>query len=181
MHGSLSYTYRCPRDTEIAGPVAAKLYIESSTADADLFLVLRALAPDCTEVVFQGANDPGVPVAQGWLRASHRALDEEQSRPFLPVHQHDRPERLTPGTIYELDVEILPTSLVLPAGHALTLDIQGHDYTNPATRQTAGPTAGSGSFLHNDPDDRPAALYGGTITLHTRGEHSSYLLLPVIG
>ena len=181
MQSGLSFRYRSPRDLEITGPVAAKLYIESSTADADLFLVLRAFAPDGTEIVFQGANDPGVPVAQGWLRASHRALDEEQSRPFLPVHRHDRREPLTPGAIYEVDVEILPTSLVLPAGYTLALDVQGHDYTNPAAAQTAGPTAGSGSFLHQDPVDRPVGLFGSRVTVHTGGEHRSYLMLPVVG
>jgi hypothetical protein len=165
--GGLSFSYVCPRELEIAGPVAAKLHVESATADADLFLVLRAFAPDGTEVVFQGANDPRVPVAQGWLRASHRALDDAQSRPFLPVHEHDRAEPLNPGTMYELDVEILPTSLVLPAGYTLTLDVQGHDHA-------------PGSFLHNDPLDRPADVYGGTVTLHTGPEHASYLLLPVI-
>lgn len=33
-------------EMEITGPVAAKLSISSSTEDADLFLVLRAFAPD---------------------------------------------------------------------------------------------------------------------------------------
>jgi len=181
MQSGLSFAYRAPRDLEIVGPVAAKLYIESSTADADLFLVLRAFAPDGAEIVFQGANDPGVPVGQGWLRASHRALDERRSRPFLPVHRHDRREPLTPGAVYEVDVEILPTSLVLPAGYTLALDVQGHDYTDPATAKTAGPTAGSGSFLHQDPVDRPADLFGGTVTVYTGGQHRSYLLLPIVG
>ena len=43
------------------------------------------------------------------------------------------------------------------------------------------PVSGSGSFLHNDPGDRPADVYGGTVTLHTGGEYDSYLLLPVVG
>jgi hypothetical protein len=190
IEGRVSFSYVCPRDIEIAGPAAAKLYIESATTDADLFLVLRAFSPDGTEVVFQGANDPNVPVAQGWLRASHRALHADQSRPFLPVHRHDRAEPLTPGTVYVLDVEILPTSLVLPAGYTLTLDVQGHDYIHPgAVHPSAADTQpnvraphnGSGSFLHNDPGDRPADVYGGTVTLHTGDDYGSYLLLPVLG
>ena len=62
------------------------------------------------EIVYRGANDPHMPISQGWLRAWHRALDPEQSRPFLPVHPHDRTDPLTPGVVYEVDVEILPTS-----------------------------------------------------------------------
>jgi uncharacterized protein len=73
--GRASFSYVCPEDIELAGPLAAKLYVESSTTDADLFLVMRAFSPDGAETVFQGANDPHVPVSQGWLRASHRALN----------------------------------------------------------------------------------------------------------
>jgi hypothetical protein len=34
------------------------------------------------------------------------------------MHRHARAEPLTPATVYELDIEILPTSLNLPAGSA---------------------------------------------------------------
>ncbi|MDF2826214.1 MAG: peptidase, partial [Mycobacterium sp.] len=182
--GRAVFTWVCPDDVELAGPVAAKLYIASSTTDADVFLVLRAFSPDGVEVVFQGANDPHSPVAQGWLRASHRALDTEQSRPFLPVHRHDRPEPLTPERIYELDVEIWPTSLVLPAGYRLSLDVQGHDYVYPGPAGTQpglpAPFTGSGPFLHNDDGDRPADVYAGTVTVHTGPTHPSHLLVPLI-
>src|SRR5581483_7349704 len=56
------------RETEITGPIAAKLFVASETTDADLFLVLRLFAPDGAEVLFQGALDPHSPIAQGWLR-----------------------------------------------------------------------------------------------------------------
>ncbi|MBA3855249.1 MAG: peptidase S15, partial [Gemmatimonas sp.] len=62
-------------ETEITGPAAAKLFVSSSTADADLFLVLRLFDPDGQEVLFHGANDPKQPIAFGWLRSSHRKLD----------------------------------------------------------------------------------------------------------
>ncbi len=173
----LSFTYTATHDLEIAGPVAAKLCVESSTTDADLFLVMRASSPEGVEIQYYGAIEPRSPIAQGWLRASHRALDNVQSRPFLPVHRHDQAEPLTPGTVYEVDVEIWPTSLVLPAGYTLTLDVQGHDYVYPGA---SGFMTGSGPFVHKDPSDRPADVFGGTITLHTGGRNSSYLLLPII-
>ena len=182
--GRLSFIYVCPEDLEIAGPVAAKLYVESSTIDADLFLVVRAFSPDGTEIVYQGAIDPHTPIAHGWLRASHRALDDDQSRPFLPVHRHDRAEPLTPMTVYELDIEILPTSLNLPEGYSLTLDVQGHDYVypGPAAMQPnlQVPLTGSGPFVHKDLSDRPADVFGGKVTLHTGGRNKSNILLPVI-
>ena len=46
------------QDTEFTGPVAAKLFVSSSTTDMDLFLTLRAFDPSGNEVTFKGANDP---------------------------------------------------------------------------------------------------------------------------
>ena len=169
------------RETEITGPSAAKLLVSSSTEDADLFVVLRAFDPDGEEVVFQGAIDPHAPVAQGWLRASHRKLDPELSEPYRPYHTHDERQPLAPGDVYELDVEIWPTSIVLPAGYRLGVTVRGTDYEYPKAggdRLTTfrNELRGSGPFLHDDPDDRPADVFGGTVTIHP----GSYVLLPVI-
>ncbi len=76
-------------DTEITGPLAARLVVSSETDDADLFLVVRVFAPDLAEVTFPGNIDPHTPVAQGWLRASHRKLDPDRSLPYRPYHTHD--------------------------------------------------------------------------------------------
>ncbi|MFC8829313.1 CocE/NonD family hydrolase [Streptomyces sp. NPDC057137] len=171
-------------ETEITGPLAAKLYVSTSTTDADLFLVVRVYSPTGDEVVFQGALDPHTPVAQGWLRASRRRLDPELSTAHRPYHLHDRAEPLVPGEVHELDIEILPTCLVVPAGYRIALQVRGKDYVYP------GPSArlsnlkndltGCGPFLHNDDHDRAAGTYDGRTTVHTGGDHASYLLLPVI-
>ena len=76
-------------DTEITGPSALKLFVSSATSDADLFVVLRVFDPQGKEVVFQGALDPHTPVAQGWLRASHRKLDPEAVA-AVPAVSHAR-------------------------------------------------------------------------------------------
>jgi uncharacterized protein len=170
------------RQTELTGPSAAKLFVSSSTTDADLFVVLRAFDPDGEEVVFQGAIDPHTPVAQGWLRASHRKLDPALSEPYRPYHTHDEKQPLSPGEVYELDVEIWPTSIVLPAGYRLALTVRGRDYEYPKAdgdRLTTfkNELRGSGPFLHDDPDDRPPEVFGGTVTVHA----GSYVLLPFVG
>ena len=113
------------RETEITGPSAAKLFVSSSTADADLFVVLRVFDPEGEEVTFQGAIDPQTPIAQGWLRASHRKLDASLSTAYRPYHAHDEKQELEPGETYELDVEIWPTSLVVPAGYRIALSVRG--------------------------------------------------------
>jgi uncharacterized protein len=171
--------------TEITGPSALKLFASSSTSDADLFVVLRVYTGDLKEVVFQGAIDPHTPIAQGWLRASHRKLDKNLSLPYRPYHTHDQKQPLKKGEVAELDIEIWPTCIVIPAGHRLALTVRGKDYVY------AGPSGGKlsnfkneltgcGPFLHDDARDRPAKIFGGTTTLHFDRRRQPYLLLPVI-
>jgi predicted acyl esterase len=171
-------------DIEITGPSALKLFLSSSTRDADVFAVLRVFTPDLKEVVFQGALDPHTPVGQGWLRASHRALDPKLSKPYRPYHPHDRVDPLKPGQTVELDVEILPTSIVVPAGHRIALTVRGKDYEYPGPAGVLSnmkyPMTGCGPFTHTDPTDRPARVFDGVNTLHSGPKRASYLLLPVI-
>jgi hypothetical protein len=172
-------------ETEITGPSALKLFVSSSTQDADLFVVIRVFTGDLKEVVFQGAIDPHTPVAQGWLRASHRRLNAKLSTPYRPYHNHDKHEPLRPGEAVELDIEIWPTSIVVPSGHRLGLTIRGKDYVY------AGPSGGKlsnfkneltgcGPFLHDDPLDRPMDVFGGVTSLHFDRDKQPYLLLPII-
>jgi len=169
---------------EITGPVAAKLYLSSDTNDADVFLALRVLDPDGKEVTFQGSNDPRVPVGLGWLRASQRKLDPQKSLPYRPWHSHDESQKLTPGEAVELDIEIWPTCIVIPAGFRLALAVRGRDYESPGEpifiAGVGYPQSGVGPFVHDDPRDRPKEIFGGTNTLHFEPGRQPYLLLPVI-
>jgi predicted acyl esterase len=167
------------RETEITGPLSLKIHISSSTPDADLFVTMQAFSPDGTEVEFPGTVDPHTPLAQGWLRASHRKLCEKRSRAYQPYHTHDDKQPLVPNQVYELIIEIWPTCIVLPAGYRLALDIRGSDFARPAS-DSSGPHRGSGPWLHDDPFDRPASIFGGTTTIHTGPGYASFLLLPVV-
>jgi predicted acyl esterase len=172
-------------DTEITGPLAANLRISSSTEDADIFLVFRVFAPDLREVTFAGAIDPHTPVAQGWLRASHRKLDKKLSKPYRPYHTHDQKQPLTKGKPVELDIEIWPTSIVVPAGYRIGLSIRGKDYeyggaSGGKLSNFKNELKGCGPFLHDDPRDRPPAIFNGTTSLHFSRGKAPYLLLPII-
>jgi uncharacterized protein len=165
---------------EITGPLQAKLFISSETTDADLFLVLRVFDPEGNEVLFQGANEPRAPIAQGWLRASHRKLDPVKSRSWMPYHPHEEAEPLVPGQIYELDVEIWPTCLVIPAGYTIALSVLGRDFDHglPGPVSHLGKQMrGCAFFTH---EGRPEEIYGKTVTVHSGPEHPSYVVLPVI-
>jgi predicted acyl esterase len=169
---------------EITGPVAAKLWLSSETTDADVFLALRVFDPAGKEVTFIGTNDPRTPVGLGWLRASHRKLDPKKSLPYRPWHPHDEEWPLKPGEPVELDVEILPTCIVVPAGYRFALTVRGKDYEVDG-KDIALPDApysmkGVGPFLHIDPDDRPPAIFACRNTLHVAPGKEPYLLLPII-
>ena len=166
---------RVERETEITGPLAATLHVSSSDEDADVFVVVRVFDPDGDEVHFQGTLDPHTPIAQGWLRASHRKLDPQRSREWRPFHPHDDVQPLVAGEIYELQVEIWPTCIVLPAGYRLALTVQGHDYDygGEPVEMAWFTMRGSGPFVHD-------SIAGCTVIVHTGRSHPSSLLLPVI-
>jgi predicted acyl esterase len=169
---------------EITGPIALKLFLSSSTADADVFAILRVFDPQGREVLFQGALDPKTPVAQGWLRASQRKLDARKSLPYRPYHTHDEKQPLEPGKVYELDIEIWPTCIVVPAGYSMALSIRGRDYEHDGDAAVLSnmknPMKGCGPFTHDDETDRPPALFSGALTVHGGPGQESYVLLPVI-
>jgi predicted acyl esterase len=171
---------------EVTGPIASKLFISSSTEDADLFLIVRVFTPDMKEVTFQGSNDPHTPIALGWLRASHRKLDCQQSVEYRPYHTHDEVESLDPGEIYELDIEIWPTSIAVPAGYRIGLSVRGKDYEHaagdPGSKglKRMGVFTGVGPFRHDEVKNRPFEIFDNEVTLHCGPAHPSYLLLPTI-
>jgi uncharacterized protein len=194
--GSGRFTYQAATDNtmfltapfakaiEITGPVATKLFMSSSTTDADVFLVLRVFDPAGKEITFHGSNDPRTPVGMGWLRASHRKLDHARSTAYRPFHTHDDVQPLNPGEPVELNIEIWPTSIVIPAGYRLGLAVRGRDYhcdgpplAIPGVKYTL---TGVGPFLHERSDDRPPSIFAGTHTLHFEPEKMPYVLLPII-
>lgn len=86
---------------------------------------MRVIDPNGRDVTFVAANDPHGVVATGWLRASHRKLDPDKSLPYRPWHTHDERQPLISGETYELDVEIWPTSVNLPAGYRFGFTVGG--------------------------------------------------------
>ena len=75
-----------------------------------------------------------------------------------------------PNEVYELDVEIWPTSIVAPAAYRLGLSIRGNDYQYERDLGEGSLTTfknrltGCGPFLHDDPLDRPASVFAGGVT-----------------
>ncbi len=150
-------------DTEVTGPVTLVLWVASTTEDMDIFATLRNLDPDGRDVFEQGQQGQSVPVAKGWLRASHRRQDPALSLPYRPFHAHLEREWLKADEPVQVEVEIWPTSMVFKKGHRIRLDIQPRD------------GVGSAPYTHYSADYNT-----GTNVIHTGGSRASYLLLPVI-
>jgi predicted acyl esterase len=170
------------KDTEVTGPLAAKIFASSSTTDMDLFIAFQAYK-DGKEIDFPGAVDLRTPLSHGWLRASHRKLDLSKSLPYRPYHSHDELQPLEPGKVYELDVEIWPTNIILPKGSQIALQIGGKDFerllppTQPNQPWSMRPLS---ICTHTHAEDRPKSIFGGETTIFTGGETPSYFLLPFI-
>ena len=150
-------------DLEVTGPVVLVLWVSSTTRDMDLFATLRNIGRDGKDVFEIGQQGQPVPVTKGWLRVSHRGLDEELSLPWRPYHAHSHRQWLGKGEVARVEVEIWPTCMVFAKGHRIRLDIQPRD------------GVGSMPYTHYSADYNT-----GTNTIYAGGSRPSHLLLPVI-
>jgi hypothetical protein len=85
----------------------------------------------------------------------------------------------------DLDIEIWPTSIVVPAGYRIGLSVRGKDYeyggaSGGKLSNFKNELKGCGPFLHDDPRDRPPAVFGGVTSLHFGRGKTPYVLLPLI-
>jgi predicted acyl esterase len=122
-------------------------------------------------------------VSLGWLRASHRKLTAASTE-YRPFHQHTEREPLVRGEIYEVEVEIWPTSLLIPEGYRIALSVRGNDFDHglegARLKHFCNGFRGVGPFIHDEPAARREEIRAATVTLHTGPEHPSSLLLPVV-
>jgi hypothetical protein len=115
-------------------------------SDIDLFLTLRHISPEGKEVFYTGTAGDPVPLTKGWLRVSMRKVADKhpkntEYRPWREYLSTDV-QPVVVGEVYEVDVEVWPTCVVLEAGARLVLEV------------SSGDTQGSGIFRHDDVVDR---------------------------
>lgn len=167
-HDAAYFTHIFAADTELTGHMRLRLWVEAPDADdADLFVAIDKLDRDGRRVdfVFYSLFEDG-PVALGWQRASHRELDPARTTEHQPVHTHRAQERLRPGEIVPVDIEIWPSSTSFAAGEAIRVRVQGGDTVNDYPEGTI-------MMRHRD-------LNRGRHVLHTGPGHDAYLLVPEI-
>lgn len=127
--GRAIFDYRFAADTEITGHCSLRLWVEAEGSDdMDLFVALQKLDAGGRHVgmTFYAFYESG-PVALGWLRVSHRALDAERSTIDRPVHRHTAEKPLAPGECVPVEIELWPSSTLFRAGETLRLVVAGTD------------------------------------------------------
>jgi hypothetical protein len=140
-----------------------KFWVSTSEGDdLDLFVVIRKLDSARREVFFSGYNGyERDAAAKGWLRASHRELDQSRTTRLRPWLSHTQIQKLRPNEIVPLEIEIWPSSTLFEPGSTLQIGIQGHD----AAKYPA--------FGHRRLVNR------GLHTIFTGGRYDSHLVIPV--
>ena len=162
------FDYVFPKATELTGHMKLRLWVETiGTDDMDLFVAVQKFDRHGKYVPFAAfsALEDG-PVALGWLRASHRALDTKRSTPHQPWLLHNRQLKLKTGVPVPLEIEIWPSGTRFAKGEKLRLVVQGSDiYKYARWMVLAG---------------HPKTINAGVHVIHTGGKYDSHLLIPVI-
>jgi predicted acyl esterase len=103
--------------TELMGTGAAHLFVEIDQPDTNLILRLWDHGPTGGRQL----------VTTGYLKASHRELDEERSTVGSPVHPHTRAVPVEPGVIEEYVVRLYPMTTTFLPGHRLVVELSNDE------------------------------------------------------
>lgn len=166
--GRAQFDIRFDAAVDLVGHMKLHVWMAAAAADdMDVFVAVQKLDAngEIVPFAFYAQFEDG-PVALGWLRASHRERDPDQSTDYQPVLAHQRALPLTPGEPTPLDIEIWPSGTRFEAGEGLRLVVQGsdiYDYPKPSVYAR-----------HEDLVNR------GEHVIHAGGRFDSHLLVPVI-
>jgi predicted acyl esterase len=159
----ITFDYSFDEDTELTGYMKLRLYVEAeSYNDMDLFINVQKLSTEgeFLPITLFGEPHPGV---WGKMRVSRRKLNEKLSTDYCPVQAHTCDEKIKPGEIVPVDIEINPTSRFWHKGQQIRVQIAGR-YIREGWFEP----------LHWDTDNK------GCHIIHTGGQYESFLQIPVI-
>ena len=134
------------QEVEVTGHIRLKLYAASTACDTDFVAKLLDIWPDgfAQELCY------------GIVRARYR-------------ESFENPSLIEPGTVYEYDIAINPTSNVFKRGHRIRLDVSSSDFPNFDRNHNTG---------GNDYAD--ATLIAARQTVSHDAARPSHVILPVI-
>lgn len=163
---TLTFDHTFDKETEITGHASLTLHVQCMEfPDIDLFVALQKLDTDGKEVKFWNSSQfVEAPASLGWLRLSHRELDQERSTPERPYHTHQKRQWVRPCDIVEAQVELWPSSTVWQVGETMRVAINGHGFLDPENKtQVRTPVHGWGD-----------------VRLWFGGKYASTLLVPTV-
>ena len=154
--GSLKY-YSAPmvENMEMAGPIILNLYASCRGTDMNFVVSLYDADIDGTET----------PLTHGYLKASHRELDIEKSKPWVAFYTHTNPQPLVPGEIYPIAINLNPIANLFKAGHRIVLKISSVDDVPEDLTQVK-----MNHLCSQTPN---------TITIFHNAQYPSHLLIPI--
>ena len=126
---------------EMVGSGSVDLWLQSTATDADLQVTLSEVRPDGNETYIQ----------TGWLRASHRKLDDDASTILRPLQTHFAVDvaPLPAAQFVLARVEIYPFGHVFRAGSQIRISIEAPGGDRPAWNFAALPLPTDGSQVIN--------------------------------
>ncbi|SCV59682.1 related to cocaine esterase [Fusarium fujikuroi] len=175
----VEFSYTFTEKSTMIGPARAVLYMSCSDHDdMDVFVILRKADKDGNilrnyNIPIQdlvGVNDQKdvalINTLQyvgptGVLRASHRALDPNLSKPHWPAHDHTKETKLQSSEVVKLEIGIWPSAIQFEAGEKLILRVAGHQMTLAEFEPLRGgfKTGNIGRhYLHLDSDNYPSRI-----------------------
>lgn len=164
------FSYTFDKDTELVGNMNLKLWVSTDDIDdMDLFAGIKKLDRRGNEVHFPDFNhiEDGQ-VATGWLRASHRELDQEKSTIAQPWHTHEQELKLNNGEVVPVEIELLPSGTLFKQGETLEVVVKGSEVVKG--NSTPGMST---RYEHNETVNK------GHHHIHTGGQYDSQLIIPV--
>lgn len=162
----MRFRWRFEQETDVIGPMRLRVRVSAERPDLTLFAGIRKFHHG-REVVFEGSYGFTEDiVTRGWLRASHRAIDEARSTEWEAWHPHDAALPIPHGEAVDLDLTLLPSATRFAAGDQLVLELRDHWFF------PANPITGQFPAVYQRP---PRQRW----TIHTGGATAATLTIPV--
>ena len=162
------FDFTLEQTTELIGHMKLTVFMSTDRSDdMDVFVAIQKLdrAGEVVPFAYYAQFEDG-PVALGWIRASQRELDPDRSSEYQPVLAHQREQKIEPGAVVQLDIEIWPSGTRFEGGEGLRLILQGadiYDYPKPSV------------YARHE-----QLVNAGRHTIHTGPGRDAHLLIPVL-
>lgn len=196
----VTYRYCMEKPTELTGYMKLHLWVSAPDHDdMDLAVRVEKLSRDGQPLPDRTGN---IIAATGLMRVSMRQLDEARSTEAEPYYTFTTEQKLKPGEIVPVEIEIWPMGLYFDEGEILQLTVGAYQPANAAIpfgsasisvpregytfmpgQQVEMITVGGNATQCADPTDvvvSPATHNAGRHRIYTGGRYDSYLYVPEI-